>query len=36
MDLAGYGKIKFAYLDPPFNTGQAFEQHDEALEHSVW
>ncbi len=30
------GKIKLAYLDPPFNTGQAFEQYDDALEHSVW
>lgn len=30
------GKVKLAYLDPPFNTGQAFEQYDDALEHSVW
>jgi len=30
------GKIKLAYLDPPFNTGQAFEHYDDALEHSVW
>lgn len=30
------GKIKLAYIDPPFNTGQAFEQYDDALEHSVW
>ena len=30
------GKIKLAYLDPPFNTGQAFPQYDDALEHSVW
>ncbi|MDA8102648.1 MAG: site-specific DNA-methyltransferase [Nitrospiraceae bacterium] len=30
------GKIKLAYLDPPFNTRQAFEQYDDALEHSVW
>jgi adenine-specific DNA-methyltransferase len=30
------GKVKVAYLDPPFNTQQAFEHYDDALEHSVW
>ena len=30
------GRVKLAYLDPPFNTGQAFPQYDDALEHSVW
>lgn len=30
------GNIKLAYLDPPFNTGQAFEHYDDGLEHSVW
>lgn len=30
------GKVKVAYIDPPFNTGQAFEHYDDALEHSVW
>lgn len=30
------GTVKLAYLDPPFNTQQAFEQYDDALEHSVW
>jgi len=30
------GKVKLAYIDPPFNTGQAFEQYDDALDHSVW
>lgn len=30
------GQIKLVYLDPPFNTGQAFEHYDDALEHSVW
>ena len=30
------GKVKLAYLDPPFNTGQLFEHYDDALEHSVW
>jgi adenine-specific DNA-methyltransferase len=30
------GNVKLAYLDPPFNTQQAFAQYDDALEHSVW
>jgi adenine-specific DNA-methyltransferase len=30
------GKVKLAYLDPPFNTQQSWLQYDDALEHSVW
>jgi hypothetical protein len=30
------GKVKLVYIDPPFNTGQAFEQYDDNFEHSVW
>jgi adenine-specific DNA-methyltransferase len=30
------GRVKLAYLDPPFNTKQAFAHYDDALEHSVW
>ncbi len=30
------GKIKCIYIDPPFNTGQAFDQYDDGLEHSLW
>jgi adenine-specific DNA-methyltransferase len=30
------GKIKCIYIDPPFNTDQAFEFYDDGLEHSVW
>ncbi|MFI9552722.1 site-specific DNA-methyltransferase [Nonomuraea endophytica] len=30
------GKVKLVYIDPPFNTGQAFEHYDDSLEHSVW
>ena len=30
------GKIKLAYIDPPFNTQQSFLDYDDALEHSVW
>lgn len=30
------GQIKCIYIDPPFNTGQAFEHYDDNLEHSIW
>jgi adenine-specific DNA-methyltransferase len=30
------GKIKMAYMDPPFNTGQAFSNYDDNIEHSIW
>lgn len=30
------GKVKCIYIDPPFNTGQAFEHYDDGLEHSTW
>lgn len=30
------GKVNLVYIDPPFNTGQAFEHYDDGLEHSVW
>ncbi|WP_259556357.1 DNA methyltransferase [Vibrio harveyi] len=30
------GKVKCIYIDPPFNTGQAFELYDDGVEHSQW
>ena len=30
------GKVKLVYIDPPFNTGQAFNAYSDALQHSVW
>lgn len=30
------GKIKCIYIDPPFNTGQAFDHYEDGLEHSIW
>lgn len=24
------------YIDPPYNTGNAFEHYDDGLEHSIW
>ena len=29
-------KVKCIYIDPPFNTGNAFENYDDNLEHSQW
>jgi adenine-specific DNA-methyltransferase len=30
------GKVKCIYIDPPFNTGQAFDHYDDGIEHSLW
>ena len=30
------GGVKCIYIDPPFNTGEAFDNYDDGLEHSIW
>ena len=30
------GQVKCIYIDPPYNTGNAFEHYDDNLEHSIW
>lgn len=30
------GKVKCVYIDPPYNTGSAFEHYDDGVEHSIW
>lgn len=30
------GQVKCIYIDPPYNTGNAFEHYDDNLEHSKW
>lgn len=30
------GQVKCIYIDPPYNTGSAFEFYDDNLEHSLW
>ena len=30
------GKVKCVFIDPPYNTGSAFEHYDDGLEHSQW
>ena len=29
-------KVKCVFIDPPYNTGFAFAQYDDGLEHSIW
>lgn len=29
-------KIKCIYIDPPYNTGKAFNTYDDNIEHSIW
>ena len=30
------GKVKCIFIDPPYNTGSAFEHYDDGVEHSLW
>lgn len=30
------GKIKCVFIDPPYNTGSAFQHYDDGIEHSLW
>ncbi len=30
------GRIKCIFIDPPYNTGSAFEEYDDGIEHSLW
>lgn len=29
-------QVKCIYIDPPYNTGNAFTHYDDGLEHSIW
>lgn len=29
-------EIKCIFIDPPYNTGSAFEHYDDGVEHSIW
>ena len=29
-------KVKCIYIDPPYNTGEAFDKYNDNLEHSMW
>lgn len=30
------GKVKCIFIDPPYNTGNAFKDYDDGVEHSLW
>lgn len=30
------GEVSCIYIDPPYNTGSAFNLYDDCLEHSIW
>ena len=30
------GRVKCVFIDPPYNTGSAFQQYDDGIEHSLW
>jgi adenine-specific DNA-methyltransferase len=30
------GKVKCIFIDPPYNTGNAFTHYDDGVEHSIW
>ena len=30
------GRVKCIYIDPPYNTGEAFTEYDDNVEHSIW
>jgi adenine-specific DNA-methyltransferase len=30
------GEVKCVFIDPPYNTGSAFEHYDDGIEHSIW
>jgi adenine-specific DNA-methyltransferase len=30
------GRVKCIYIDPPYNTGSAFEHYDDNMEHTLW
>ena len=30
------GQVQCIYIDPPYNTGNAFDHYDDCLEHSIW
>jgi adenine-specific DNA-methyltransferase len=36
LEQESAGTVKCVYIDPPFNTQQAFEHYDDGVEHSIW
>ena len=36
LEVKFTNKIKCIYIDPPYNTGSAYKEYDDGLEHSIW
>lgn len=36
MEQEFAGRVKCVFIDPPYNTGSAFEHYDDGVEHSIW
>ncbi|TBA18765.1 site-specific DNA-methyltransferase [Rhizobium ruizarguesonis] len=36
LEATHTGSVKCVFIDPPYNTGSAFEHYDDGVEHSVW
>lgn len=36
LEIQFTGTVKCIYIDPPYNTGAAFEHYDDGIEHSKW
>lgn len=36
LESSFQGRVKCAFIDPPYNTGSAFSHYDDGIEHSVW
>ncbi|CAE7760104.1 mod [Symbiodinium sp. CCMP2592] len=36
LEIDFAGQIKCVFIDPPYNTGSAFEHYDDGIEHSLW
>lgn len=36
LEASYSGDVKCVFIDPPYNTGSAFEHYDDGVEHSLW
>lgn len=36
LEATHAGRVKCVFIDPPYNTGSAFEHYDDGIEHSLW
>lgn len=36
LEASFTGKVKCVFIDPPYNTGSAFDHYDDGVEHSLW